>query len=289
MKTRTSQEATFCRVSFAFAFIGLLPLAVAAIPAPGQTPAKLTAATHTTPAPKRAFEVVSIRVVDPNSKVDHNDPNNPLNQRQTFPSNRFTANYIWMISLICAAYSEIQCGHVVGGPPWLRTNEIHYDISAKVEGNAMLTREQMRPMLRTMLEERFHLKVHSEQRIVPGYALVVAKGGSKLQPNKGATKGLEFSTASEFKFQNVSTEYLARLIGWAVDEPVADKTGIQGMFDVDLKFRPPTGAFIDDPRFENLPTIFDAVQEQLGLRILPAKVVGDYIVIDHVDKIPAEN
>ena len=135
-----------------------------------------------------AFEVVSIRVVDPNSKVDHNNPNDASNQPQTFPSNRLTMRYIAPLSLICAAYIEIQCGNVVGGPPWLHTNEVHYDISAKVEGNAMLTRDQMKPMLRTLLEERFHLKVHSEQRILPGYALVVAKSGSKLQPNKPASK-----------------------------------------------------------------------------------------------------
>ena len=288
MATRISHLPAFCRFSFAFAFVVLLTLTVAAIPAPGQTLPKPAAATHTIPAPKQAFEVASIRIVDPNSKVDHNDPNVASNQPQTFPSNRFTNHYIQMISLVCAAYSEIECGNVMGGPPWLHTNEMHYDISAKVEGNAMLTEDQMKPMMRTLLEERFHLKVHSEQRIVPGYALIIAKGGSKLQPNKGAANG-GFYGASEFKFQNVSAEYLAKLIGWELKQPVVDKTGIQGMFDVDLKFRPPTGPYIDDPRFENLPTILDAVQEQHGHKMLPEKVPGDYLVIDHVDKIPTEN
>ena len=291
MTTRISHQAAFCRFSFAFVFIiVLLPLTVAAIPAPGQTSPKPAAATNTTPAPRQAFEVVSIRVVDPNSKVDHNNPNDASNQPQTFPSNRLTMRYIAPLSLICAAYIEIQCGNVVGGPPWLHTNEVHYDISAKVEGNAMLTRDQMKPMLRTLLEERFHLKVHSEQRILPGYALVVAKSGSKLQPNKPASKdGGSFVAVSEFKFQNVSTEYLAKLVGWQVNKPVADKTGIQGMFDVDLKFRPATGPYIDDPRYQNLPTVLDAVQEQLGLKMIPEKVLVDYLVIEHVDKLPTEN
>jgi hypothetical protein len=136
MTTRISHQAAFCRFSFAFVFIiVLLPLTVAAIPAPGQTSPKPAAATNTTPAPRQAFEVVSIRVVDPNSKVDHNNPNDASNQPQTFPSNRLTMRYIAPLSLICAAYIEIQCGNVVGGPPWLHTNEVHYDISAKVEGN----------------------------------------------------------------------------------------------------------------------------------------------------------
>jgi uncharacterized protein (TIGR03435 family) len=288
MTTRISHQPTFCQVSFAFAFVALLPLAAAAISAPGQAPPMSAAAAHTTQAPKQAFEVASIRVVDPNSKVDHNDPADASNQPQTFPSNRLTMPFVGMISLICAAYSEIECGHVVGAPPWTHTNEMHYDISAKVEGNAMLTKDQMKPMLRTMLEERFHLKVHTEQRIVPGYALIIAKGGSKLQPHKGAPDGGSFG-ASNFRFQNVSAEYVGKLIGWELKQPVADKTGIQGMFDVVLKFRPPTGPYTDDPRFENLPTIFDAVQEQLGLKLLPEKVPGDYLVIDHVDKIPTEN
>lgn len=287
MTTRVSCQPACCRFSFAFAFI-LLLLTVATIPAPGQTPPKPAAAAHTTPPPKQAFEVVSIRIVVPNSKVDHNDPNDGSNQRQTFPSNRLTMRFMQMISVICAAYSEIECGNVVGGPPWLHTNEMHYDISAKVEGNAMLTADQMKPMLRTLLEERFHLKVHNEQRIVPGYALVIAKGGSKLQPHKGAPDGGFFS-GIEVKSQNVSAEQVGKLIGWELKQPVVDKTGIQGMFDVDLKFRPPTGPYIDDPRFENLPTIFNAVQEQLGLKLLPEKVPGEYLVIDHVDKIPTEN
>ena len=100
MTTRISQQAAFSRISFAFAFIVLLPLTVAAIPAPGQTPPKPATATHATPASRQAFEVVSIRVVDPNSKVDHNDPNIASNQPQTFPANRVAMRYIQMISLI---------------------------------------------------------------------------------------------------------------------------------------------------------------------------------------------
>jgi len=266
----------------------LAALTLAAIPAIGQTPPHPAPAARTIPTVKQAFEVASVRVVDPNSKVDHNDPADASNQPQTFPANRWTTHYIQMLSLICAAYSEIKCENVVGGPPWFFTNEMHYDISAKVEGNAMLTKDQMKPMLRTLLEERFHLKVHTEQRIVPGYAMIIAKGGSKLQPHKGAPDG-GFFGGSEFKFQNVSADYLAKCIGWELKQPVVDKTGIQGMFDVDLKFRPPTGPYINDPRFENLPAILDAVQEQLGLKLLPEKVSGDYLVIDHVDKVPTEN
>lgn len=285
MTTLTEHHRAFRRVRFAFTI--LLPLAVSVIAACGQTAPKPAATAHTT-STKQAFEVAAVRVFDPNSKVDHNDPRDASNHPQTFPSNRLTMHYVQMISLICDAYSEIDCRNVVGGPPWLRTNEMHYDLSAKVEGNAMLTKEQMKPMLRTLLEERFHLKIHVEQRTVPGYALAIAKGGSKLRPNKGAPF-LGIAGGFELKFQNVPAEYVGKWIGDEVKKPVVDKTGLTGMYDFDLKFRPATGPFVDDPRFANLPDIFTAVQEQLGLKLVPEKVRGDYLVIEQVDKIPTEN
>lgn len=266
----------------------LAGLALATILTPAQTPPRPAHGAQTTPT-KQAFEAASIHIVDPHSSVDHNTPNDASNQPQTFPANRWTMHYIQMISLLCAAYSEIECGHVVDGPPWLRTNEMHYDLTAKVEGNAMLTKDQMKPMLRTLLEERFHLKVHSEHKIVPGYALVIAKGGPKLTIHTSTLPSAQFFSGFEFKFQNVSAEYVAKLIGWGVKQPVVDKTGLTGMYDVDLKFAPEEGPLKDDPRFANLPSIFTAVQEQLGLKLVREKVPGDYIIIDHVDKIPTEN
>lgn len=283
MTTRILHQFAFCRFSFTFAFVVLLPLTVVAIPAPGQTPPKPAAATHTPPAPKQAFEVASVRLEDPSGK-DTNSPNFQSSPTK-FPSNVVVMRHIMLRSLICQAYG-IDCGYVMGGPEFI--DRLHYDLNAKVEGDARLTQEQMQPLMQNLLEERFHLKVHREQKIVAGYALVIAKGGSKLQPNKGAPNG-GFYGVSEFKFQNVSAEYLAKLIGWEVNKPVVDKTGIQGTFDVDPKFRPATGPFIDDPRFANLPDIFAAVQEQLGLKLVPQKVTIDTLVVDHVDRIPTEN
>jgi uncharacterized protein (TIGR03435 family) len=282
MTTRISHPPALCRFSFAFALVVLLQLAVHTTTAPGQTPQKPVPSARTE-IHEQTFEVASVRLEDPSGK-DTNSPNFQ-GSPTVFPSNVLVIRHTMLRSLICESYG-IDCGYVVGGPDFI--DRLHYDLNAKVEGDARLTQEQMQPLMQNLLEERFHLKVHRERKIVSGYALIVAKGGSKLQPNKGAPYG-GFFGGSEFKFQNVSADYLAKCIGLELKQPVVDKTGIQGMFDVDPKFRPATGPYIDDPRFSNLSDIFTAVQEQLGLKLVPQKVTIDTLVVDHVDRIPTEN
>ncbi len=179
MTTCIPQQRAFRRLSFAVACTALMTQAITAIPAACQTPPQSapTAHTtpHTTPAQKQAFEVASIRPLDPHAPRDN------FGQDWVFPSNRFTMRIAGLKTLIQLAYGTDK---ISGGPDWVGSQL--YSVNAKVEGNAFLTQKQMRPLLRNLLEERFHLKAHPEQKIVPGYALVIAKGGAKLQPNKGA-------------------------------------------------------------------------------------------------------
>jgi uncharacterized protein (TIGR03435 family) len=262
--SHASHYAGPCRISFA---IGLATLV-------GIVPAQ--------PTPKeQSFEAASFRLEDPHTSVGYNRTG--PNQAQTFPSNRLTMRHTMLKSLICEAYG-VDYNKIAGGPVWLDSE--HYDLSAKVEGDARLTEKQMAPMLRNLLKERLHLVVHTEPRIVPGYALVIAKGGPRLQANKGApfggTKGI-----AELKFQNVSAEYVAQVIETAIKHPVIDKTGLGGMYDFDLKFTP-ENAPIDSP-YSNFRSIFSAIQEQLGLKLTPQKVPVDYLVIDRVDRVPTRN
>jgi uncharacterized protein (TIGR03435 family) len=78
-------------------------------------------------------------------------------------------------------------------------------------------------------------------------------------------------------------ERLAHMLVSPVEQPVVDKTGLTGAYDVDLKYR--ASAEEDS----SLPSVFTAVQEQLGLKLVPSKLMLDYLVIDHVDRVPAEN
>jgi uncharacterized protein (TIGR03435 family) len=258
------------RLNFAPALAAFLAMALAAIPALSQ-------------AKPQAFEAVSIRLEDSHtSQAAFNDPSS--NQPQHFPSNRFIMRHIMLRSLICEAYG-IQCNYVLEGPDWI--DRQHYDLIAKVEGTALLTQEQMQPLMQNLLQERFHLVAHRQQKVVPGFALVIAKGGPKLQPNKGAPAG-GFFGGPYFKFQNMSVEHFSKVLESPVKKPIVDKTGLTGMYDFDLKYAP-TDAAANNPAAAGLPDIFTVLQEQLGLKLVPQPVTIKTLIIDHVDKIPTEN
>ena len=132
----------------------------------------------------QAFEAASIRLLDPNAP----EPDTPP-QRQQFPTNRLTMHYANLGYLICMAYG-VDYHRVSGEPDWINTER--YDFNAKVEGDALLTQEQMQPLLQNLLQERFHLKVHHEHKIVPGYALVISsKGGPKSSTQQKALLFME--------------------------------------------------------------------------------------------------
>ncbi len=230
----------------------------------------------------QSFEAAMLRLEDPHSTVNYNRPDSP-NQSQKYPSNRLIEFHIMLKSLISQAWG-IPYQNILAGPSWIDSQ--HYDLSAKVEGDARLTQEQMRPMLRNLLEQRLHLAAHREHRIVPGYALVVAKGGSKMK----RTTGDPFSGGvlrNEFWFRNAPVEQLRVVIAYDVKKPVVDKTGLAGNYDFRLVFtRPDVPSDVERLEHES---IFTALQEQLGLRLTPQKLPVDYLIIDHVERAPDEN
>jgi bla regulator protein blaR1 len=227
------------------------------------------------------------------------------------------------LGLIQRAYVRFAGGHtnpfgilaIKGGPAWIRSEM--YEINARAEGQP--NNEMMQgPMLQALLEDRFKLKLHRETRESPVYALTLAKDDSKLKPfqegrciqmpltfplpplepgqrycrvmiSMGATPAVnaEGSTLGEF------SKWLSRVL----DRPVVDKTGITKRFDIHLEFSPSQatpalrGPFPDAATAAPEPTgatIFTAIQEQLGLKLVPAKAHVEYLVIDHVEK-PSEN
>jgi len=278
MTARTPYQPAFRRFRFATPIAALLTLATAAVPASGQGPPQQAPVAQTAPIRKQGFEVASIRPVDPHVPLD-------FGKAPSFPSNRLTYRIVNVKGLINVAFGVVG-DEISGGPDWIDSQL--YSIDAKVEGDALLTQKQMRPLLQSLLEERFHLKVHREQKVALGYALVLAKGGSKLQPTKGGP-ALTAASGFELRLQNGTVEDLANTMwAWTIKKPVVDRTGLEGMYDFDLKFMPQDGPLYDDPRYSNLPDIFTATQEQLGLKLVPQKVPVDYLVIDHVEP-PSEN
>ena len=197
----------------------------------------------------------------------------------------------------------------VEGPDWI--DSARYLIDAKTEGPQ--SQAMMRgPMMRTLLEDRFHLKVHRETRQVPVFAMSVAKGGLKLQPTKEGScepfnpldltqspnrapgekpwcvMSRPIRNGSHFVFdaRGMSLDMFAKLLG-GLDRPVIDRTGIAGAFDIHVEFAP--GADAGEPEDPaSGVSITTALRQQLGLRLDPAIGPREFLVIDSMQR-PSEN
>ncbi len=175
---------------------------------------------------------------------------------------------------------------IIVDPTWVNAA---LDLSAKLpEGT---TKEQLAMMMQNLLKERFKALVHRETLNIPKYDLVVAKNGPKLQAASGrdiaaSSGGPDTHTRIEF-FPNLSMEELARQLEASLGVPVTDETGLQGRYDISLryvseKFR------ASHPPSDGL-RLREAVEEQLGLRLEPKTGPVEYVVVDHIEKTPTQN
>jgi uncharacterized protein (TIGR03435 family) len=189
-------------------------------------------------------------------------------------------------------------GFISGGPAWLRSEK--FQIQALMpEGSPDYTTGQflngeapkLELMIKNMLADRFHLAVHREVKEVPGYFLVVGKDGPKIHaaaetdattpvPQRGAAP----SSGSRRLRMRTTMTYVALMLGVITRRPVVDRTGLSGEFNVELEFAPPDAPAADS----SAPSVFTAVQEQLGLKLESAKVPAEIVIIDRADK-PSEN
>jgi uncharacterized protein (TIGR03435 family) len=240
----------------------------------------LTLAASVAPAQSPAFEAASIHLVDPHTAADLQRGIGQLSM-SPFPTNLFTLHNAPLSFLIQITYAVDTQDNISGMPGWMESQE--YDISAKVEGDQQLTLEQMRPILQQLLAQRFHLVVHRESKLVSGFALVVAKGGTKLQPSKGDRKPWAQILPNRLDCWNMDLAHFVTMLARPAGQPVIDKTGLTGSYDFKLSYAP-----TNDPD-SSLPSFFTAVQDQLGLRLEPQKVPVETLVIDHVDRTPTEN
>jgi len=167
-----------------------------------------------------------------------------------------------------------------GGPAWIGTTG--YDVDAKPAG--AVDPQTARLMLRTLLAERFGLKVHRESGTVNGFNLTVDKGGSKIKSSEAT--GIGFRVMGSDRIQGSGDmEMLASTLRGTLRAPVEDRTGIAGSYDIDLKWTPDETAA---PAGEPSVPIFAAIRQQLGLSLETTKVAVDKLVIDRVER-PMEN
>lgn len=258
------------------------------------------------------FEIASIK---PAGAPPLNSPNDGRGVVRVFPGGRLTAEGAVLRFIIQNAY-RMRPFQIIGGPDWI--NSTHYTIEAKADGN--VPPQQLWLMLQSLLEDRFQLKARRETRQLPVYELTVAKGGFKLPPPKdggcftidpanplppppapgqpmmapcGSVMGSGGPSGMRIIGARIPMSELARILTNMLDRSVIDKTGFSGTFDVNVEFsfdqalaglgeNPTTGrVFAKDP---TTPSIFTALQEQLGLKLESAKGPVDVIVIDSIEK-----
>jgi uncharacterized protein (TIGR03435 family) len=189
---------------------------------------------------------------------------------------RFAADNITIRTLIALAW-DVRVFQVSGGPGWLDSQR--YDVVAKPEGDP--TDERIRRMVRTLLAERFQLLVHHASKEMPIFSLEIAKGGAKL-PAASPGDGNEIRDKNgHLTARRISAEMFARILANELERPVLDRTGIDSIFDVDLEWTPEQNT---DPG----PSIFTAIQEQLGLKLESQRASVDVLVVDRVGR-PSSN
>jgi uncharacterized protein (TIGR03435 family) len=199
---------------------------------------------------------------------------------------RYNATNVSLKSLLEDAYG-VKEDMITGVPKPMES--ARFDIAAKVidPDPAVLKKldaEQRRTMRRAILLDRFQLKVHTEVRTLPVYEMSVMKGGPKLKISSSTGNGLSTNThniahGTELNARNVSMAALASTLYSQVHRTVVDKTGLGGRYDLDLTWSPDDRS-TPDPDAE--PSIFTALQDQLGLKLQSAKGPVEILVIDHV-------
>jgi uncharacterized protein (TIGR03435 family) len=220
-----------------------------------------------------------------------------------------TANRVTLKFLMKMAY-RVEDDQIVGAPKWVDSN--NYDVEAKVDSSefaelSKLNENQRLLMFQQLLADRFRLALHRETRDLPVYTLVIAKNGSKLQeakPGDTYADGMKDPDGKPFGRAGTMMRGNGRVIGQGIPiadmvsalseqlgRSVQDRTGLTGKYEIKLVWTPDEaqpgpdrGLTADSPP----PSLFTAIQEQLGLKLESRKAPVEVLVIDHVET-PSEN
>jgi uncharacterized protein (TIGR03435 family) len=239
------------------------------------------------PARSLEFDVASVKRSNPNSA------NGTV--ISVTPGGRLHVVNATLKDLIETAY-DVRRFQIEGGPKW--TDAAKYDIDAIPEASpqgAAVPADwtNVRFEVQTLLKDRFQLELHRETKTAPIYALVIAKGGvrsSILPATKSPQQGINASQGKMLG-ETASMAQLAYKLSRLLERPVVNNTGLEGNYDFKLEWTPDLGTSAPDGQSADTtggPSIFTALQEQLGLRLEATKGPVDVLVIDSVNK-PSEN
>ena len=222
----------------------------------------------------QSFEVASVRVY--RVPVDEPIMKNPGVSPLQISGSRVELRRVTLKDLVMAAYN-VKEFQVTGGPAWTGGIESMFDIAATTDATPGI--EQVRAMLRNLLTERFHLQLRREQKEVPVYELVIAKGGLKLKeaaPDRAPAASTERGSMMQ----------IAALASLFLDRPVFDQTGLTGIYEYSSGLRLLDMGAPDSA--EVIARMLAALQDELGLKAQAARARVDLLVILSAEK-PAEN
>jgi bla regulator protein blaR1 len=301
-----------------------LPIVVGIMSTAGIRAQSTSPQSPTGPFPK--FEVVSIKPCKPGDTLGGGPGGPPVNGAGSSPGRlRIDCGILAdtdNTGMIQLAYNRYAGGYlssfrviaIEGGPDWIHSER--FNIDATSDGHPSILMMQG-PMMQAVLEDRFQLRIHRETRPGPVYELALGKGSPKLKPlQEGNCTPVALgrpvpelpadqrrcrnmvNPRGSVEFEGGTLSMFAGLLGMVLDRPVIDKTGITGQVAIHLVFSPDDPAMprpaTDDPgapaavRTPDAPGLFQAIQEQLGLKLVPAKGPVDVLVIDHI-AMPAGN
>jgi uncharacterized protein (TIGR03435 family) len=205
----------------------------------------------------------------------------PVQQASAPPLGRCVITDGRLSHLIAIAYDVRSIGYIKNAPDWVIAGSERFTIEAKAEDPSKATQAQLLEMLQALLDERFKLKFHRDNQEIPGFGLVVAKNGPKLQEAKSDDVVTNFGDALKpreggamtFTAHKYSMEMITDALSRFSPGPVVDETGLKGTYDFKLSWDEANG-----------PSLFTAVQEQLGLRLNPRKVPVSFFIFESAQR-----
>ena len=217
----------------------------------------------------QSFEVASVKI---------NESGDPGGSMRTTPGGRLEAVNSTLQAMARYAYN-VRDYQIESAPQWF--DSARFDVAAKAPGSA--TTPEFRAMMQKLLEERFALVLHRETRQLPVHILTIAKSGVRMTERSPGDSSVA-SGSGEIRGQRITMTMLANQLAAALGRPVQDRTGLTGKYDVTLQWAPDSSAETD-----TRPSIFAAVQEQLGLRLDTGKGPVEVLVIDSASRTPRGN
>ena len=252
--------------------------------------------------PPTAFDVVSIRQSKPEQRSGG----------YGFSPDGFTATNMSLKRLVMFAFRIRSDKLITGLPTW--ADSVRFDVRAKVDADKASALHSLPPaearndrfmMLQRMLNDRFHFRSHDVTSQVPAYALVLDKGPTKLKETDAVVPGTPRKPETQdnagdgyISLHDSPIGLLARQLSDLVDREVVDQTGLTGTYDISLKWTPaasfdrqPDSTPADQPSNPqaDFGSIFTAIREQLGLRLVPTHPTTVSIMVVDELKMPTEN